>query len=478
MHINKMEFKPTSQNGLISGMYKNTSYTETENGALTFDRTGSLVLDFFAQAGSMRGNKDKALELFKKAFAEDRQLSIRSLFYLRDIRGGQGERDLFRNCLEWLADNEKEIFESIIEFVSEYGRWDDLFFDNDKCFEIIKNQLNKDKENDLPSLLAKWLPTINASSKQTKSKARFIASKLGLKEVEYRKLVRSLRKKLEVVEEKMSANNWNEIEYSKVPSQANRIYRNAFKKHDEKRYNEFLEKVEKGEIKINSATLYPYQIYKSAQNDYSKSIDVLWNNLPDYTQGKNALVVADTSGSMCGDPMSVSISLALYFAERNKGQFKDYFLTFSSNPKLQKIVGKNLIERMNSIETGEVSNTNLQETFDLVLNTAIQNNVSQEEMPETIYVISDMEFDSAEDGETNFEVIKRKYDNYGYKMPNLVFWNVNASGSNLPVQKNERGVTLVSGFSPSVFKLAVENKTPYNLMIGILNSERYSKIKI
>jgi len=181
---------------------------------------------------------------------------------------------------------------------------------------------------------------------------------------------------------------------------------------------------------------------------------------------------------MCGDPMSVSVSLALYFAERNKGQFKDYFISFSERPKLHKVQGKNLLDKMNSIQLGDVANTNLQAVFDLILNTAVANNTEVEEMPETIYIISDMEFDYCTSGTTNFEAIKSKYIQSGYKIPNIVFWNVNGSGKNLPAQKNENGVSLVSGFSPVVFKLAVENKTPYETMMDVINSERYSKIKI
>lgn len=462
----------------IGNLYTASSFGRTENNAVTFIRSGSPLLDFYAQAGAMRNNKDKALDLFKKAFAEDREKAVRILFYLRDVRGGQGERDLFRTCLEWLGVTYKDIFEKIVEFVPEYGRFDDLFFDNDKCFELIGNQIKKDMDSDTPSLLAKWLPTINASSNTTKAKAKFMAGKLGLHEIFYRKTLREIRKKIKTVEEKMSANKWNEIDYSFVPSQASRIYKNAFLKHDEVRYGKFIEKAEKGEVKINASTLYPYQIYNSVQRDYSRTLEALWNQLPDYTMGKNALVVADTSGSMSGDPMSVSVSLALYFAERNKGQFKDYFITFSEQPRLQRIVGKSLMDRMNSIQTGEVANTNLQAVFDLILDTAVRNNTPENELPDTIYIISDMEFDQCGDTDTNFELIKRKYSQFGYTMPNLVFWNVNASGSNLPVQKNEQGVSLVSGFSPVIFKMAVENKTPEQVMLDTINSERYAKIKV
>ena len=427
------------------------------------------------------------MELFKKAFAEDNEKAIRILFYLRDVRGGQGERDLFRICLEWLGENEKEVFEKIVNFVPEYGRFDDLFFDNDKCFEILREQLKEDGKSlylpdKSPSLLAKWMPTINASSEKTKAKAKWMAEKLGFNSIGYRKLLRDIRKKLAVVEEKMSAQKWEEINYSAVPSQASRIYKNAFKKHDEERYGKFIEKATKGEVKINASTLYPYQIYNSVNRDYSATLEALWNQLPDYTQGKNALVVADVSGSMCGDPMSVSVSLALYFAERNKGQFKDYFITFSGNPKLQKVVGKNLRDKMRNLERADWEmNTDLQKVFELILNTGRNNKVSQEEMPETIYIISDMEFDQAtQSGRrvTNYDVIKEKYSESGYKLPNIVFWNVNARGGNLPVQQNENGVAMVSGFSPVIFKMAVENKTPEQVMLDTINSERYNKIKL
>jgi predicted RNase H-like HicB family nuclease len=480
-NINEIKVQSTgsSKNSLINGMFKNTSKGLTENGAITYTRTQSSLLDFYAQAGAMRKNPSQALKLFQKAYSEDRLSAIKILFYLRDVRGGQGERVLFRTCLQWLGEEEKEVFEKVVGYVSEYGRWDDLFFDNEVCMDIISKQLTEDKASEKPSLLAKWMPTINASSKSTKAKALFIANKLGLNDIAYRKTIREIRKKIAVVEEKMSDNKWEDINYSHVPSQASRIYKNAFKKHDEKRYGEFIDKAEKGEVKINASTLYPYQIYNSVQNDYSKTLEALWNQLPDYTQGKNALVVADTSGSMSGDPMSVSVSLALYFAERNKGQFKDYFITFSESPRLLKITGPDLRSKMRCIETGEVANTNLQAVFDLILGTAMQNNTPAEEMPETIYIISDMEFDSACGWHTNHEEILIKYQRAGYKVPNIVYWNVDArSGQNLPVQHNENNVAMVSGFSPVIFKMAVENKTPEQVMFDTINSERYAKIII
>lgn len=484
-HLKNVEFeiKKNLDNGGESGFIKNlrkeSTKTETENGAVTYSTSDSFLLDFYAQAGAMRNNPEQALDLFKKAFSENKLIAIKILFYLRDVRGGQGERDLFRTCLEWLGTEHPEIFEQIIVHVSDYGRWDDLFFDNAKCFEVIDEQLAKDNTAENPSLLAKWLPTINASSPTTKAKARFMAEKLNLSEMEYRKHLVFLRKKIKTVEEKMSANLWKEIEYSKVPSQASRIYKNAFLKHDEERYSKFIEKAVKGEVKINAGTLYPYQIYKSVQSDYSVTLEALWNQLPDYTMGKNALVVADVSGSMHGDPMAVSVSLALYFAERNKGQFKDYFITFSENPKLQKVVGSTLKEKMYNLERAQWDmNTNLEAVFSLILDTAVNNNTPENELPETIYIISDMEFDNCCEEHTNLEHIRLKYNEAGYKMPNLVFWNVNGSGKNLPAQKDEIGVSMVSGFSPVAFKFAVENKTAEEVMMDTVNSERYAPITI
>jgi hypothetical protein len=475
----KAEMKNTASNSLLQGMYDETSYGLTENGALTLTRSGSSLLDFYALAGSMRKNPDMALDLFQKAFSENRLNAIKILFYLRDVRGGQGERILFRICLQWIGETYPEIFEKIVEFVPEYGRWDDLFFDNDKAISLIKKQLGEDATSDTPSLLAKWIPTINASSDSTKAKANYFKDKLGWNSVEYRKKIRAIRKKIKAVEEKMSARQWDKIDYSSVPSQASRIYKDAFEKHDKTRYAEFIDKAEKGEVKINASTLYPYQIYKSVQDNYSKTLEALWNQLPDYTQGKNAIVVADVSGSMSGDPMSVSVSLALYFAERNKGQFKDHFIAFSNSPKLQRVQGQNLRDKMNSIETADWSgNTNLQAVFNLILSTANNNSVPKSEMPETIYIISDMEFDSACEDNTNFRVIKEKYESFGYQMPNPVFWNVDARSKNLPTQKNEKGVALVSGLSPVIFKMAVENKTPEQVMLDTINSERYEQIKI
>jgi len=463
---------------LLNALHLNTSYGSTQNGALTFTRTESALLDFFAQAGAMRSKSKEALDLFKAAFIEDKEKAIRILFYLRDVRGGQGERLLFRNCLEWIGEEYPEVFTQIINMIPEYGRWDDMFFDHPKALEMIKKQLENDLKSDSPSLLAKWMPTINASSSTTKAKAKHFAKLLGMTEVQYRKTIRTIREKIATVEEKMAANKWSEIHYPSVPSQANRIYKNAFQKRDPERYTSHIQSVLEGKSKINASTLYPYQIYNSVQTNYSEALEALWKSLPDYTSDKNALVVADTSGSMTGTPMSVSVSLALYFAERNKGIFHNHFISFSAVPKLHSIKSSTLKGKMDSIQLGDVANTNISAVFDLILNTAIQNNIPKEEMPEVLYIISDMEFDQAVTGETNFQYFKREYENRGFILPSIVFWNVNASGSNLPVRANEGNVSLVSGCSPAIFKMAVSGKTPFETMMETINSPRYSNIII
>lgn len=472
----------TPTNPLLKGMHVSSSYGQTDNGALTFIRSGSALLDFYAQAGAMRNAPEAALDLFQKAFAEDREKALRVLFYLRDVRGGQGERKLFRSCMEWLGTDFPAIFEQMVDFIPEYGRWDDVLFNNPACFALIKKQLEIDQDNDMPSLLAKWLPTINASSPTTRAKATTLATALGYKPVDYRRLIRSLRKKIKTVEELMSAQKWGEVNYSGVPSQAARIYKKAFAKHDETRYAEFIDKATKGEVKIQSGTLYPYQIYKDVQSEYVPALEALWNQLPDYTMGKNALVITDVSGSMTEPamtPISVSVSLALYFAERNRGPFKDHFITFSAKPMLQRIQGKTLREKMHSIEQSEWGmNTDLEAAFRLILNTAIANKVSAEDMPDTLYIISDMQFDSCVQGVTPHQDLKDKYAAAGYDLPTVVFWNVNAKGGNLPVRQDERGVAMVSGFSPVIFKMAVENKSPEEVMLDTINSERYARIKL
>ena len=468
--------------GIWNLMQKKVNKTFTENNALTFKSTQSKVLDLFSMGGALRTRTPEEIEKFvSQALAEDKLLAIKCLFYLRDVRGGMGERRTFREGLKILSNYNPEETKKLLPLIPEFGRWDDLFYlDNIPIDEFLKKQIEEDLKSDRPSLLGKWAPSENAG-KKSKELARKIRTYLGYSSKNYRKLLTTLRNKIKIVESQMSRKQWDKINYEAVPSKASMIYKKAFRKHDEKRYEKYLESVEKGEKKINTKTLFPYEIVRQAKEENDKTLDLLWKNLPDYTkENEKALVVADVSGSMQGLPITISVSLALYFAERNKGIFKNKFITFSGKPELQEIKGTTLNQKIRNLENAHWDmNTNVQAVFDLILDTAIGNKVKKEDMPGTIYIISDMEFDEAtsENDETNFAIIKQKYKEAKYDMPILVFWSVDSRQNNVPVTENEKGVILISGSSASVFKMAMEKTTPYEFMLSVLNSERYKNIE-
>ncbi len=489
-NIKKIEKKSSQEqsnsSSLWGAMKTKENFTRTENDALTLKSTQSKVLDLFSMGGALRKRPAEETEkMISQALSEDFLLGIKCLFYLRDIRGGQGERDTFRKGLKILSQYYPKETEKLISLIPEYGRWDDILYLEDvNIKDIILKQLKKDGESDNPSLLPKWLPSENTSSLKTKATARALRKYLGFSSKNYRMMLSIFRKRLNIIENKISTNQWNTINYSHVPSKANLKYKKAFAKHDEKRYSEFLDKVEKGEEKINTKTLFPYELVRQARDENNRTIDILWSKLPNYVkEDENALVVADVSGSMMGTPMDVSVSLAMYFAERNKGIFNNKFITFSERPELQEVQGATLNQKIKNLENAHWNcNTNLQAVFDLVLNTAVQNNTPENEMPKTIYIISDMEFDDATSGygdsdNTNFEVINQKYKNNGYEIPQLVFWNVESRQNNVPVSQNENGVILVSGCSPVIFKMVMEKTTPYKFMLSVLNGKRYSLIE-
>lgn len=458
-------------------------FARTENGAKTNASSLNPVLDFFALAGAMRGRVDDAVKLFKKAYAEDNLLALRALFYLRDIRGGQGERDLFRACLPLVS---REVLKKNLPLVPEYGRWDDILkLDIITIAPIIKEQLEQDAlamaKGESISLLAKWLPSENASSKTTKALAKAIATVLDLTPSEYRKILSKFRSYIKLLEQNMSTNQWAEIDYEKVPSQAMRKHTKAFYRHDEDRFKEFLGDVKTGEKKIKTSTLFTYEVFDLVQSGDAETADALWNNLPDYTNGSNALVIADVSGSMMGRPMSVSVSLALYFAEHNTGAFHNYFMTFSDRPQLTKVLGTTLEDKLDMIENSDWGgSTNIEAAFDAILSAAQKDKASADEMPKILYIISDMEFNSCVRGTdlTNYENAKAKFEAAGFTLPHVVFWNVDARNNQLPATMYDNNVTLISGSSASTFRYAVEGKTPLESMTDILNSERYLPITI
>jgi hypothetical protein len=500
----------------LQNLQRGTNLTTTENGAVTNASSLNAVVDFFGLAGAMRNTPEKAAELFENAYHEDPLTAIRTLFYLRDIRGGQGERDVFRHGLARLRHIDQRTFDQIVEHVPEYGRWDDLFSRgviDPRVMTMVKQQLFGDQASRLNgkpvSLLAKWLPSENATSKETKAQAKFIRTQLGFTPRVYRIILSQLRAQIRLLEQDMSRNNWNEIDYGKLPGQAHRRHVKAFQRHTPDRYQSYLDSVQKGEAKINVSNVYPYEIYNMVTKREFEYANVAWENLPDYTTGENALVMADVSGSMSrpyqpNNPIAVSVSLALYFAERNKGAFKDYFMTFSAQPQLVKVTGSNLAERMAHISHAHwEQNTNLLAAFRAILQAA---KTDPENTPKVLYVISDMEFDQAQpmrgqykivqspvwphsvrqvfvqdpatSQDTLFEIAKAEFSAAGLTLPHVVFWNVQARNMQTPAVANDGNVTLVSGLSPTVFGMAVQGKTPLELVYEVVNSERYGRIVI
>ena len=475
----------------LDELQKNTNkYILTENGAVSNASTLDANLDYFAQAGAMRGRVADTRHLFARAFASDPLTALRTLFYLRDIRGGQGEREIFRAGLQELEDIAPELAAEVVirNYIGEYGRYDDLFALRKSSSlaavaQFVKAQLADDEEamknGEQVSLLAKWLPSENASSKTTRGQARALAQLLELKPSQYRRRVVALRKYIKLLEQQMSNREWSEIDYSKIPSQAGRKHVKAFMRHDEERYRDFLSRVEKGEAKINTSTLYTYEVFDMVRSGNDQAANAMWANLPDYTNGTDALVIADVSGSMIGRPMSVSVSLALYFAERNKGVFNNKFMTFSDRPQVVDVVGNSLTDKLRFIESRDWGmSTDLEAAFDAILSAALAS--GQDGMPKTLYIISDMEFNQAvsNPSETIFDNAQRKFKEKGLELPHVVFWNVDSRNDQVPATKFDNRVTLISGSSQSTFQHAVNGKSPIELMNDVVNGERYQKITL
>lgn len=491
-------------------MLENFNESVTENGAVGYRTTGKALLDInFAVASLRSANEGEIARRFQAAFLENKVLAMKWLFFARDVRGGLGERRLFRTAMKYIAKYEPEMARKVVGLIPEYGRYDDLWSlldDNELrpyVVEFVSQQLTEDVANSRNrkpiSLLGKWMPSANASSATTKRYAKILRNALEMKESEYRRTLSALRRYTDVVEVKMSAKMWGEIDYEAVPSRANLIYNGAFLRNDEERRRAFLASLEKGEARINASTLFPYDIvhqycsggYGRSPKSYDATIEALWKNLPDLVQGcGNTIVVADGSGSMMSrvgssgvTALEVANSLAIYFAERSSGEFKNKYITFSSRPQLVDFSrGQSLRDKI-SIALGhsEISNTNIEAVFDLILNTAIRNNMSQEDIPANILIISDMEFDCATTGRIGanlFKTIEAKYRGYGYKLPRLVFWNVNSRTNTIPVRENDMGVALVSGFSVNICKMVMSGKTdPFECLLETLNTPRYQPVE-
>jgi len=443
----------------------------TANGMLTNSTSLNSNVDMFFLAGSTRRWEEKDIEtMFQKSIVENPTIALKTLFWARDVRGGAGERRFFRVCSKFLNKNYVTYLEPNLKHISEYGRWDDVFeIENDNILPLIKKGLE-----DGNGLLAKWLPRKNAFASK-------IRKYLGLTPKDYRKLIVGLSN---TVEQAMCSKNWDLIEYTKVPSVAMNKYRKAFERNDETRFGQFIDDVTDGKAEIKAGAIFPHMLYEAARRgETQKAVEAQWNALPDYMVGEErVLPVCDVSGSMSGQPMSVSVSLGIYLSERNKGIFKDAFVTFSNRPTMQYLKGS-LYDRMFQLERASWDmNTNLEAVFELLLNKAVKHNIPKTEMPTKILIISDMEFDRCvRDGEdTAISMVEKRYAEAGYVRPEIIFWNVNGRLGNVPGNHTHKGVGLVSGFSPAIMKSVLDGKvdTPTSLMLRAVLSERYEPIKI
>ena len=498
-------------------MYREGTHKLTENGAFAYDSTAQgALLDLFSQIGALRPRTEREIEnKFAAAFHEDKLLATKMLFYAGDIRqGGLGERRTFRICLRWLADNHPEIVNKNIELIPYFNRFDSWFvLCGTKCEKLMWENLAKTLVADMKaynasvgtkhvpiSLLAKWMPSENTSSEKTRRMAVKAQRALQLTPRKYRKMLSALRKHINVTERLMSAGEWAKIDYAKVPSYAMHNYGSAFAKHDYQRFNAYLQSVKKGEVKINASVLYPYDLVEKYMSSYAVGthcgdcfvarnenavVEAQWKAMPNYlTKPINAVVMADVSGSMRGRPMATSIGLATYFAQHNTGHYHNQYLTFTSDPHFINLhEGASLLDCVKKVaEAGVGYSTNLEKAFLAVLETAVNYRVPKSEMPKALVVISDMEIDKYMRPGPHWDflyVMRRRFASYGYTLPEVYLWNVNARNDTFLSQSE--GVYFVSGQSPSVFKQICDNMngvTAYELMIKVLNSTAYEKVKI
>ena len=486
---------------MLQYLKKQANRTYTENGAVTNLTTESDCLDLFATIGALRSAADtEVFARYDRAWVENPELAIKTLFFARDIRGGLGERKVFRAILRHMSGDMPASVQKNLWAVAEFGRWDDLLVLLDSPLRqdvvtYIKEQLDADikalDDDGTVSLLGKWLPSVNAHNADTVRYGKLIAKALNMTEAEYRRVLTKLRARIAIIENSLREKDYT-FDYEKQPSKAMMKYRKAFLRNDGERYKEFLSHVEKGEAKLHTGTVYPYDVVRpiisgSMSDDERRSVDVTWNALEDFTRGENALAVIDGSASMygcgCGNlkPAEVALSLGVYFAEHSKGAFAGHFITFSGKPRLVEIKGEDVFEKIKyCMSFNEVANTNIKAVFDLILSTAVKYKLPQSELPATLYIISDMEFDScAENADiTNFEYANAAFEAHGYKLPTVVFWNVQSRNEQQPVTMNEQGVVLVSGASPRVFSMIKSGSlSPMAFMLDTLNKERYAKIQ-
>lgn len=442
----------------------------TDNGMLARSTTANACVDLFFKIGAAR-NMDIRPD-FVAALVEDEDRAARILQWARDVRGGAGERKTFRTLIEYLANNKTALARRILHKIPIIGRWDDVL-------ELLGTPLEKDAVSFIfealsngDGLCAKWMPRQGYVAAQLRKHG-------DMSPKQWRKLLVGLT---DVVETKMCRKQWNDINFEHVPSLAHARYKKAFTRNSET-YKAYVAKLASKEVKINAAAVFPHDVIKGVHSSTSEVTKAQWEALPNYLGDQKILAMVDVSGSMdcpAGNSntscMDVAVALGLYTADKLSGDFKDCFLTFTGNPKLLRLKGS-IIDKLQQMRRAEWGlNTNLHSAFDLILNTGTSNNVADADMPDTLLILSDMQFDEcARFDDTAFKMIQRKYEAAGYSMPNIVFWNLNAR-QNVPVSFNTAGVALVSGFSPAVLKAVLANKisTPVEVMDSAIMVERYA----
>ena len=505
------------------GLQPNLSVTE--NGAVGYSTTGKKLLDLNFMLSSMRNmDENEIWNMFLLAYNENPSLAMLWLFFARDCREGCGERRTFRVIFNRLCHENSKIAIRLLHLLPFYGRWDDLievFCGNVPCevreaaFKVSDDQICDDLDNACAnkpvSLLGKWMPSSNTSSRATRRKAEQLRSAFGWTPKQYRKTVSHLRKYIDVVEQKMSANQFELINYEAVPSRAAMNYRAAFAKHDADRYNEYLANVKEGKAKINAGVLYPYDLVHAYIDGYfgedlkplNETLEAQWKALPNTVpEGQSTLVIVDGSGSMstsvCNSKVTchdVANSLGMYFAEKLTGPYHNKFITFSSRPQYVAFADDlslhAKLEIMNNYN--DCSNTDIEKVFDLILDTAVTYELKQSDIPANLLIVSDGEFDAmtyrggygwdddAPSGAVDkalFDAIRERWEAAGYKLPRLIFWNVCSRTGTIPVTENDLGVALVSGFSPNIADMVMSGELdPYKCLFNKLTSARYYPVK-
>lgn len=468
-----------------SAVANTTKESTTTNGMLTLDSSLNPCVDLFFAIGSSRG-KD-IVPQFERAYNSNPTAALRILFWARDIRGGAGERETFRKLFKHYANSNPARIGELIELVPEYGRWDDLLNligpvrplgarYNELALNLIVRELKKGN-----GICAKWMPRKGPIAHE-------IRHKMWLTPKAYRQLLVGLTK---VVETQMCAREWEKINYNHVPSVAAARYQKAFTKRDPIRYEEYKKGLASGENKINAAAVYPYDVIKSVRTGDAKVAAAQWEALPNYLSDNGIVPMIDTSSSMSCKVngsgsltcMDISVSLGLYIADKQQGAFKDLFLTFNHNSRLELLRGDFLSKLAQLRRADWGGNTNLASAYDEILRVATTNKLSPFEMPKYLLILSDMEFDMATrdyDGKSlrAQDMAADKYAKAGYELPKIVYWNLNARPGNVPVKFDEKGTALVSGFSPAIMKgiLAAKEFSPVGIMLETINNERYSAI--